>query len=695
MRTSHSIDQLRSEVEQSGLAAEYLDYLTATAVKLYAAFMGMREFDENDPISKRILSQRVKAAEVAAAKRLREETAPTEETKSQHQTARTILTKLPSDGYREVLRGCDTLMKLAVTCGYSTVHSNFLFSPKKPYKINEDAGSVIDKRLKVIIADLVRESERPIKPPRKAISSPIESLSSPVQTDLPPIPQGTAWVENIAAESPTLYSPVQHNTSSRTKIESREGAIEIPSIFRPTQLTVETTTPIRRSKAERSSPIQQSPAETDFTPPIAISTSSSTTPLISPIKADLPPVRGENFAEDIEAQSPILYSPGESEYSSRTKIGSREGTIEIPSIHRPLDLLRETATPTRRSRAERPSPTQQSPAETDFAPLLPVTSVEPTPIPPIVKKATEPKPILTKKEQEDIKLRQTQKLNSRDRADGDTDLHFMVRNELNYLLIDTLERLESHSVGKVNDYLKTNLRNSSRETPLHLAIATGNLEITRLLLKYKFKDSLNLVNEKKQSPLHIAVENGNIDLAQLLIDNGARLLPTMAELSPTTPEMIEFLARQDSILKSSSSKEEGARTAKEVREQMLKRLSSKPPLTSLPTPTTETAREPVVRDYSLANRFAQAAKKALEATSDKFRKSAGSSKSDSAGSSKSDKDEFSFENPLLKARMAPEENDSLRSPAVPPTSLTPRGRGLASILKLTGTHINRGGDIEL
>lgn len=580
MRTTHPTSELRSEVKKSGLAPEYLDYLTKVAVKLYASFMGMRDFNENDPESKRILSQRVREAELAAKARSSGYRALGDETKSQHQTARTILTNLPSDAYREVLRGCDTLMKLSETCGYSKVKTNFLFSSGKPYKVNEDAGSVIDKRLKRIITDLVRESERPIAPPRRLapLNIPLP-LSSPIQTDLPSMPQGGAAVGNIEDESPKLYLPGEQKDSARTRIEARKGKVETPAIFRPVDSIVATETPVRRS-----------------------------------------------------------------------------------------------------TRVEKPRPTQQVPIEANFTPP---SSSTPIPLPPVTKKITPPRPPITKKEQEAIKLRQSEKLSSRDRGDGDSDLHFMVRNELNYLLTETLERLESHSVGKVTDYIKTNLRNGSRETPLHLAITTGNLEITELLLKYKFKDSVNLVDDKKQSPLHIAVENGNIDLAHLLINNGARLLPTMAELNPSTPEMTEFVAKQDLILKSSNS----AESAKEIREQMLKRLASRPPA-SLPTPaTTEATKATVVKDSSLASKFMRAAENAFGVKLDKSKKSVKSSKPDKDGV-------FSMSNPLLLGvAPSPKKDDSSRSATIAASYLKPNAslRFISSAANLSGKTPGIGG----
>ena len=682
MRTTHPTSELRSEVKKSGLAPEYLDYLTKVAVKLYASFMGMRDFNENDPESKRILSQRVREAELAAKARSSGYRALGDETKSQHQTARTILTNLPSDAYREVLRGCDTLMKLSETCGYSKVKTNFLFSSGKPYKVNEDAGSVIDKRLKRIITDLVRESERPIAPPRRLapLNIPLP-LSSPIQTDLPSMPQGGAAVGNIEDESPKLYLPGEQKDSARTRIEARKGKVETPAIFRPVDSIVATETPVRRStRVEKPSPAQQVPTETNFIPKLPTFTSPSEL-LTSPIQADLPSPLGGAAVENIEDESPELYLPSEQKDSARTRIEARRGTIVTPDIFRPVDSIVATETPVRRStRVEKPRPTQQVPIEANFTPP---SSSTPIPLPPVTKKITPPRPPITKKEQEAIKLRQSEKLSSRDRGDGDSDLHFMVRNELNYLLTETLERLESHSVGKVTDYIKTNLRNGSRETPLHLAITTGNLEITELLLKYKFKDSVNLVDDKKQSPLHIAVENGNIDLAHLLINNGARLLPTMAELNPSTPEMTEFVAKQDLILKSSNS----AESAKEIREQMLKRLASRPPA-SLPTPaTTEATKATVVKDSSLASKFMRAAENAFGVKLDKSKKSVKSSKPDKDGV-------FSMSNPLLLGvAPSPKKDDSSRSATIAASYLKPNAslRFISSAANLSGKTPGIGG----
>ncbi|XP_051172785.1 putative ankyrin repeat protein RF_0381 [Leptopilina boulardi] len=62
-------------------------------------------------------------------------------------------------------------------------------------------------------------------------------------------------------------------------------------------------------------------------------------------------------------------------------------------------------------------------------------------------------------------------------------------------------------------------RNSTENSPLHLAIIKNNIEILQLLLEKNVR--LNVVNKEKKTPLHIAIDQQNEEFVKLLLDKGA------------------------------------------------------------------------------------------------------------------------------------------------------------------------------
>lgn len=69
-----------------------------------------------------------------------------------------------------------------------------------------------------------------------------------------------------------------------------------------------------------------------------------------------------------------------------------------------------------------------------------------------------------------------------------------------------------------------NRRNATAEgnnTPLHIAAATGQLEVVRILLDYNL--DIDAQNSRDASPLHLAIENHHPDVAALLVNHGASL----------------------------------------------------------------------------------------------------------------------------------------------------------------------------
>lgn len=195
-----------------------------------------------------------------------------------------------------------------------------------------------------------------------------------------------------------------------------------------------------------------------------------------------------------------------------------------------------------------------SPEAREVTPIVAAFTEEVSPpIPPKPTISARPQP--TEREREIIKLRQTETL-TLPRIPGDLELHHMARYGLDQLLISKLVDIEEL---RAKDQIK--LRNGSGQTLLHLAASSKNLVIADLFLTGTYQPGkivgnpngfVNIVDEEQKSALHIAVEKGHIEMAQLLIDNGAKLLPGMAEFNLANPEMRDFIMSQTSALNPST-----------------------------------------------------------------------------------------------------------------------------------------------
>lgn len=142
---------------ETQLTPERIKFLTEAATKLCAAFIGIRNFDAKDAESRKVMSQRVRLAETPKRRSERGLSFQVENVKSQHQTARTILSNL-SDEDREILRGSKMIMDLANACGFANAKTNFLFSasPIKPYKVKTVSGRIIDDSLRLAITNIAK-----------------------------------------------------------------------------------------------------------------------------------------------------------------------------------------------------------------------------------------------------------------------------------------------------------------------------------------------------------------------------------------------------------------------------------------------------------------------------------------------------------------------------------------------------------
>ena len=98
-------------------------------------------------------------------------------------------------------------------------------------------------------------------------------------------------------------------------------------------------------------------------------------------------------------------------------------------------------------------------------------------------------------------------VNSKDRS-GNTPLHLAVSK-------GDLEIISLLIKSKAD----VNLKNKEKDTPLHLAVSKGDLEIISLLIKNKA--DVNSENEGKDTPLHLAISKGDLEIISLLIKNKA------------------------------------------------------------------------------------------------------------------------------------------------------------------------------
>lgn len=468
---------------ETQLTPERIKFLTEAATKLCAAFIGIRNFDAKDAESRKVMSQRVRLAETPKRRSERGLSFQVENVKSQHQTARTILSNL-SDEDREILRGSKMIMDLANACGFANAKTNFLFSasPIKPYKVKTVSGRIIDDSLRLAITNIAK--------------NPIETIS----VDRSESPLSTQPSESELSASPK-DEPFSREPIPVFKLKKSKSFSGIPLALRsPVETQRPKTTPAQYSSLTITIPP---------TPDYIYSPDYFTSPLAAAEKTKdaVLPITVNN---DSEAEvSPLAESQTASSLSSPNSVKSFDSDSTAISI---------ATTPISQSKSVTTLPNES--------------------------------------EREVIKLRQLDKLELITRTSGDSDSFHYARNGLDQLLRSHLEELDKKTPNSARESLR--FKNSSGETILHLAASSGSLETINLLLsdKYKPKKSagqpefINLVNEEGKSALHIAVEKGYIELAQLLIENGARLLSTMAEFKPQTAEMAQLISDQNTILRS-------------------------------------------------------------------------------------------------------------------------------------------------
>ncbi len=93
---------------------------------------------------------------------------------------------------------------------------------------------------------------------------------------------------------------------------------------------------------------------------------------------------------------------------------------------------------------------------------------------------------------------------------GDTLLHLAVASG-NDRLIKLL----------IKEKADINITDNNNRTPLHLAVASGNDRLIKLLIKEKA--DINIIDNNKRTPLHLAILTEQVNLIELLILNGADL----------------------------------------------------------------------------------------------------------------------------------------------------------------------------
>jgi|GEM_PF-5506967 len=97
--------------------------------------------------------------------------------------------------------------------------------------------------------------------------------------------------------------------------------------------------------------------------------------------------------------------------------------------------------------------------------------------------------------------------------EGNTPLHYAAFQKESALISILLHTVAFKDPNAIND------QNARKETALHIAVARGNDESTKLLLENGAL--VNLKDENEQTPLHIAAKRGYIKLAKLLLEKNA------------------------------------------------------------------------------------------------------------------------------------------------------------------------------
>jgi ankyrin repeat protein len=130
----------------------------------------------------------------------------------------------------------------------------------------------------------------------------------------------------------------------------------------------------------------------------------------------------------------------------------------------------------------------------------------------------------------------------------------------NYLIENTklLSTMCNFKFAKILNLHKINLNvgDSDKNTPLHHACESNNLEAISFLIQSGAK--LNVKNKKGETPLHCALDCSSLEVMQLLIQNGAdvnvrdksgkTVLHCASEIKDFSPEILELLIENNADL---------------------------------------------------------------------------------------------------------------------------------------------------
>jgi ankyrin repeat protein len=100
---------------------------------------------------------------------------------------------------------------------------------------------------------------------------------------------------------------------------------------------------------------------------------------------------------------------------------------------------------------------------------------------------------------------------------GLTVAHYAVRNKMRAVLVHLVERFPEPADCAP---LVNAAEHASGATPLHLAVAADDEDVTRLLVERAGAD-VRAVDKEGNAPLHLAVRGGNIAIAAFLLNRGA------------------------------------------------------------------------------------------------------------------------------------------------------------------------------
>ncbi|KAF4359584.1 hypothetical protein F8388_003587 [Cannabis sativa] len=115
--------------------------------------------------------------------------------------------------------------------------------------------------------------------------------------------------------------------------------------------------------------------------------------------------------------------------------------------------------------------------------------------------------------------------------DGEYSNHENTLNFLNAVKSDNIDWIRDlisfSSSSSLQALIETNNRNNG-DTPLHVAVMLGNLEVVKLILDNMnikiIRDLLQKPNKRRNTVLHEAVKNRNLDIVKLLLEKDSSLV---------------------------------------------------------------------------------------------------------------------------------------------------------------------------